>query len=998
MDFRFKKPLNKEDEQMTGSKEQKKRKELPTGSVQSIIPIRRIENGVIVTTDDRYVKIMEVLPINFTLRSDEEQNNIIQLFASWLKIAPVKLQFKVINRRADSFKIVNNIMAATEKETHEKCRVLGQDYINFVRQLSGTEAVSRRFFLVFEYEPTSTRRKTENDIIAEMNDTARKVRSGLMTCGNEVVIPPDDDYFQAEILFLFYNPGTSCSEQFADRVVRVTSDVMKYNHMVEDEDEYPNVPICDYVAPMGIEFKNPDYMIIDGMYQSIMMVKKNGYPSVVYAGWMSALIETGDGIDVDIILHKEPRNYTRDKVSFALRMNRVKASGRYDTDTDYEEIIGSIDAASYIKEGIANGEDFYHIFIFITVRANTLEELQKKQEEIHDYLYAKDVETRPARYRMEDAFQAVTPLLIYKAQVMQLASRNVMTSGAASLYPFTSCELCDENGIVLGVNRRYQSLVNLDVFNTKKYKNANISILGTSGSGKTYSELTMALRMRIQGIQTFIISPDKAHEFRRVCAHIDGSFIRISPGSNSCINIMDIRPVVNPVAELLDGYDESENDKWLYQKANQLRTFFKLLIPDITNEEEQLVDEAIIKTYSLFNITEDNNSLYNPDGSLKPMPIIGDLYDVIVKNPDLRRVGNILGRFVTGSAKSFNQQTNVDLQNKFIVFDLSDLNDTLKAVGMFIVMDFLWTKIKANRTEKKALFIDEGWQLIGASTDTAAAEFVYRIFKIIRGYGGSAVFATQDISDLFAFQNGKYGKAILSNSRIKVILSLEEQEAKAVKDVLQLTNNEVRSIINFPRGEGLLCVNNNRLPILIRASKTEDELFTTDPVQLREIMRREQAVRDAEKKMKRNNNPTVATVIPQTDSRSEFDKKDVLTRGSADRHGVDPKIGGQAEEDPYEKEAQMRILAIEQSEKSTLTRDMNGTIIPNSDDDLPIVPVEKVPEIFEEDEITLLSEARQKKEPTAERNGADTLLDAASEQKSEGRNLIDSLYGSRTDF
>ena len=167
MDFKFKKPLNKEDEQMTGSKEQKKRKELPTGSVQSIIPIRRIENGVIVTTDDRYVKIMEVLPINFTLRSNEEQNNIIQLFASWLKIAPVKMQFKVINRRADSFKIVNNIKAATEKETHEKCRVLGQDYINFVRKLSGTEAVSRRFFLVFEYEPTSTRRKTENDIIGQ---------------------------------------------------------------------------------------------------------------------------------------------------------------------------------------------------------------------------------------------------------------------------------------------------------------------------------------------------------------------------------------------------------------------------------------------------------------------------------------------------------------------------------------------------------------------------------------------------------------------------------------------------------------------------------------------------------------------------------------------------------------------------------------------------------------------------------------------------------------
>ena len=161
-------------------------------------------------------------------------------------------------------------------------------------------------------------------------------------------------------------------------------------------------------------------------------------------------------------------------------------------------------------------------------------------------------------------------------------------------------------------------------------------------------------------------------------------------------------------------------------------TFFHILIPDITNEEEQLVDEAIIKTYNLYKITHDNDSIYVPGTGkkqLKKMPIIGDLYDVLIENKYTRRVANILSKFVTGSASSFNQQTNVNLNNKFIVFDLQDLTGTMKGVGMFIVMDFLWSKIKENRIERKAVFIDEGWQLIGASSDSRAADFVIAFSK-----------------------------------------------------------------------------------------------------------------------------------------------------------------------------------------------------------------------------------------------------------------------------
>lgn len=822
----------------------KKVKEAKRDRVQTIIPIKRIYRGMIITNDDRYVRIMEFSPINFSLRSVEEQNNIIYLFAAWLRVAPVKLQFKVITRRADTSTIINNIRDASYEETEEKCRALVDDHIEFIRSLAGKEALTRRYFLAFEYEPPTNRQRSLDEIADELEHVSQKIRGGLARCGNEVIEAANQDFFQAEILYTFYNRRSCVDEEFADRVCRVTHDTMEMLGLKEGVDDYPDIPIVDYIAPRGVDVTHPDYYICDGLYHAILMVTKNGYPIQVLAGWMSTLIETGDGIDVDVILRRENRVTAKERVALKLKLNRIKVSGRSDIDTDFEEIQGAIDAARYIKAMLSSGEDLYRICTFITVSASTLEELNAQLERVNDYLYSNDIEVKQIKWRLEDALQVVTPTLSYKKELFDLAARNIMTSGAASTYMFTSAEICDDYGIVMGVNRRYLSLVNMDIFNTRKYKNANITIVGTSGAGKTYTELLMALRMRMQRIQTFIISPDKAHEFRRACAHINGSYIRISPGSKNCINIMEIRPVVNPIAEFLDEADATEMDSWLSQKTTQLLTFFHLLINDLSNEEEQLIDEAIIKTYSRYGITHDNNSIFRSDGSVKMMPIIGDLHQILREREETRRVSNILARFVSGSAQSFNMRTNVDLDNKFIVFDLQDLTGNLKAIGMFVVMDFLWSKIKEDRTERKAVFIDEAWQLIGASTDSRVADFVYRIFKIVRGYGGSAILATQDISDLFSYQDGKFGKAILSNSKTKIILQLEQGEAEAIQKALELTKREVRDIINFNRGEALVCANNNKVPISIRASRLEHELITTDPSQLRALVekRKQEAI------------------------------------------------------------------------------------------------------------------------------------------------------------
>jgi len=295
-----------------------------------------------------------------------------------------------------------------------------------------------------------------------------------------------------------------------------------------------------------------------------------------------------------------------------------------------------------------------------------------------------------------------------------------------------------------------------------------------------------------------------------------------------------------PEMELIDAMDYVELGSMLANKIQQLMIFFSLLIPDMTNEEEQLLDEALIKTYAEFGITHDNDSVYE-DISVSPpimkqMPILGDLHKHLLDNPMTERIAVIVSRFVTGSAQSFNRQTNVDLSNKFIVIDLSELKGKLLPVGMVIALDYIWDKIKSDITEKKAVIIDEIWQLVGASSNKMAAEFCLTIFKTIRGFGGAAVAATQDLSDFFGLDEGRYGRAIINNSQNKIVLNLEYDEAEYVREVLKLSKTELRSITRFERGEALVCSGNNKVPVVVKASKSEQEMITTDRAELQKIL------------------------------------------------------------------------------------------------------------------------------------------------------------------
>ena len=600
-----------------------------------------------------------------------------------------------------------------------------------------------------------------------------------------------------------------------------------------------NIPSNEFYAPARIDLTHGRYICIDGVYYAYLLVPSDGYKSQVPAGWLSLIVNAGDGIDLDMFLSRQPKDRMIRKLGQQLRINRSKIKETSDTNTDFDDLDGAIRSGYFLKDGLGNNEDFYYLNLLITITASSVDELEWKCAEMKKLLLSQDMDVQPCSFCQEQAFLSSLPLVSLERSLFERSKRNVLTLGAASCYPFTSYEMCDDNGILLGVNKHNNSLIIVDIFDSRVYKNANIAILGTSGAGKSFSMQLMATRMRRKGIQVFIVAPLKGHEFHRACSNIGGEFIQISPASQNCINVMAIRKVDRSVDEMLDGPGVEKS--LLAAKIQRLHIFFSLLIPDMNHEERQLLDDALIRTYARLGITHDNSTLDDPDhpGQYRTMPVLGDLYEVLKESPDTKRLANILNRLVNGSARTFNQQTNVSLDNKYTVLDISELTGDLLTVGMFVALDFVWDKAKENRTEEKAIFIDECWQLIGANSNRLAAEFVLEIFKIIRGYGGSAICATQDINDFFALEDGKYGKGIINNAKTKILLNLEEEEARRVQSILHLSEAEVMEITHFERGNGLISTNNNNVTVEIKCSQLEKELITTDRRELRELLGRE---------------------------------------------------------------------------------------------------------------------------------------------------------------
>lgn len=805
-------------------------------SCQSFIPIKDIREGIIITEDGRYVRIVEFSPINFGLRSASEQAMIIDDFAAMLKIAPCRIQFKSFARRSDKEKYIKRLREDYEREGSEQCRALLTEYMRLVASVADQEGISRRFFMVAEYEPTTG----NNDfyyIANNLNSTVHTICSRMRACGNEVVhnleFSNSPDVEQLEILYELLNRKRAEDVPFAQHYPQIVKRYVDYTG--RSYRDPPFIPIKEFFAPRSIDISSSKYMVVDGKYHTFAYMAAKDYVDVVNGGWLAFLTNAGDGIDVDVFLERQPKANVQRKIQQSIRFKRLALNDTEDTNSDYDELNSAISSAFYVKHGLANNEDLYNMCLLVTIVGDSAEEVDWKFRELNHIAMSYDMKLTLCRWQQEQAFLSALPLARIDPNLAAKAKRNMLTSTAAASYIYSSFELCDEDGILFGINQSNRSLAMVDIFNSQRYANANMAILGTSGAGKTFTMQCFSTRMRERGIQVFIIPPLKGTEFKRACDNIGGTYVNISAGSPHCINIMEIRPLDEEASRLIDGDDVVRSR--LADKAQQVGTFVSLLVTDMNLEEKQLVDEAIIRTYAQKGITNDNASLYDPDGSgqFRKMPILEDLYNNLKENPRTERVANILNLVVHGSASSFNGQTNVDLNNKYVVLDVSELSGSLLTVGMFVALDYVWDMVKQDRTKKKAVFLDELWHLIGASSNRMAAQFVLEIFKTIRGYGGSAIAATQDLNDFFALDGGAYGKGIINNAQTKIILRLAKDEAEFVQDVIGLTHTEVNEVQKLQRGKGLLLTGGNNVFIDFKASPLEVKLITADPKLLGKI-------------------------------------------------------------------------------------------------------------------------------------------------------------------
>lgn len=377
------------------SSKKKKRKDM---TLEDYLPIDKIANGIIYTTDHRYVKILEIEPINFLLRSAREQQGIIYSFISYLKISPVKLQIKMISKKADINKHLEQAALELSRETNPHCRELQKDYIQFVKKLSSREAVSRRFFLIFEYEPFNVNRKVEEkEILAALETAAQTAKTFLYQCGNQVVTHDNEDEFTTNVLYTLLN-RTLCTEKpLQDRIADVLARYMKEGR----QEELDHIRINEFIAPESVDFRHSNYVRINGIYHAYLLVPSDGYKQKVAPGWLSLLINAGEGIDIDFYLHKQPKDKIQQRLGQQIRINRSKIKDASDTNADFDDLDSAIRSGYFLKAGLANNEDFYYINLLITITASNLEELQWRIQEMKKLLISQDMDLHSCYFLQE---------------------------------------------------------------------------------------------------------------------------------------------------------------------------------------------------------------------------------------------------------------------------------------------------------------------------------------------------------------------------------------------------------------------------------------------------------------------------------------------------------------------------------------------------------------------------------------------------------------------
>lgn len=578
---------------------------------------------------------------------------------------------------------------------------------------------------------------------------------------------------------------------------------------------------ADEIYPTIIDFRNPKLIQIDDRYIACLLI--TNYSREMEGAFLNKIFSLDIDLQISMFYEKQNTYDVIKELTYNISNTGASIKTSNENQSDIDSLSYTYEDAKYIRKQLQVGEeDFYYLCIYFLVSANTENELEINLQKLESVTASVGLKSRRALYRQKQSLLSSLPLLENDSELKNISRRNVLTSGLAATYPFLYNKMYDEKGILIGLNSFDKSLVMIDRFDSRKYKNANMCVFGTSGSGKSYFVKMMINRNRFLNTLQYVIDPDR--EYTNICEKLGGTLIRFS--GKEYINIMDIRE--NSI---------DENESYLKNKISKLNVFFSIIFQDVTAEEKAMLEQHVIEVYLKYGITFDNETLYEVcenDSLIKTkcfktfdkMPKIEDVYDSIKKDKNLKKFATILKTYVSGSMSFLNEYTNVDILKKLVVADIHDIEEDKIPIVMFIITELFWDKIKEKRDKKKIIYLDEVWKLINRSSE--AAEFVFKIFKTIRKFGGAATAITQDINDFFMLDDGKYGQGIINNSSMKCIFQLEENNINKLADVINLSEEEKCRLVNLERGKCILHAGRNKVLIDIKATEKEHGLISTD--------------------------------------------------------------------------------------------------------------------------------------------------------------------------
>lgn len=556
----------------------------------------------------------------------------------------------------------------------------------------------------------------------------------------------------------------------------------------------------DLIAPEAIEV-DFNHIKIGELYHRTLFIA--GYPRFVAANWLSPLINFDHSLDISMFVYpvegKAIMDDLRRKITEmeAEIMSDMKQGKIASIDTQIQ-----LEDARTLQEQLAQGtERFFQFGLYITVPAESIEELNRVTKQIQSTLGALLIVSKSATLQMEDGFKTTLPLGVDKL----IVTRNMDTTSLATTFPFTSSELTSNRGIMYGINEHNESLV---VFDRFSLENANMVVFAKSGSGKSYAVKLECLRSMMFDTEIIIIDPEE--EYREMAKAVGGEYIDFTFNSNLKINPFDLSTL----------YEEGENELGL--KILSLHSLLKIMLGTMTPTEEAILDRALTATYKAKGITPD------PSTQNKEPPLMEDLYKTLLgmETAEAKNLSFRLEKFIKGSFRGiFDQKSNIDIKNQFTVFGVKEMEDELRPIAMYIVLDFIWTRIKRD-LKRRLLIVDEAWYLMKYPD---SASFLHSLAKRARKYYLGVTTITQDVED---FLGTDMGTAIVTNSSIQLLLKQSTAAVDMLQKVFYLSDGEKRLLMSADIGEGLFFAGNNHVAIRILASPDEHELITTNPEEL----------------------------------------------------------------------------------------------------------------------------------------------------------------------